>query len=369
MYSHWAWRPSLEASSSTGPPACSHSWSTHLRVDETHPGERLARRRNLLAFVVALSILIAACGESDEVATAPVVPTATVAPTAPPAPPKGGSSADFDPTVVLPAVGANQMGVWVLNVEQDQVDLLSATNFVGSIQSGRRPSAIVFEGENVWIASAADGIVSKLVPNESPRGPFRVGLHPRALEYDGQSIWVASAGDQTITKLSTEGEKLATAFTGGFPTSLQFDGEHIWVGDVINDRLLKYNLDAERIGVVDTGRSPGALAFDGTNIWVTNVLDGTVSKISMDGNVIATYSVGVMPVDILYAEYEGDRHIWVANMDDDTVVKLSLDGLRVAVVPVTEGPAGLAQFGSDLIVVSGVTQSVSRVPLTTRDGD
>ena len=97
-------------------------------------------------------------------------------------------------------------------------------------------------------------------------------------------------------------------------------------------------------------------------------MDGTVSKISVDGNVIATYPVGGKHVDILYAEYEGGRYIWVANMDDDTVMKLSLDGQRVAVVPVDEGPASLALFGSDLIVVSSVIQSLTRVPLATRDG-
>ncbi|MCH7734483.1 MAG: hypothetical protein IH961_04630 [Chloroflexi bacterium] len=343
-----------------------------MQINQPRQRKPAARRWCLLAFVVAPAILIAACGGSDDEATfTPVVLTPTAEPTAPPAstaPPARGTSENFDPTVILPGVGADSTSVWILNVNEDKVDLLSATGFVGSIHAGRQPSAIVFEGENVWIASAADAIVSILVPNENPRGPFRVGLQPRALEFDGQNIWVASAGEQTISKLSTDGEELATTFIGGFPTALQFDGEHIWVADIINDRLLKFNLDAERVGAVNTGRSPRALAFDGTNIWVSNVLDGTVSKISVDGNVVATYPVGGRPVDILYAEYEGGRYIWVANMDDDTVMKLSLDGQRVAVVPVDEGPVSLALFGSDLIVVSSVIQSLNRVPLATRDG-
>src|SRR4029450_10255344 len=56
------------------------------------------------------------------------------------------------------------------------------------------------------------------------------GVSPTALAFDGRNIWVASSGDSEVLQIDpVTGEQLSFVPTPGAARSLLFDGVHIWI--------------------------------------------------------------------------------------------------------------------------------------------
>ncbi len=124
-------------------------------------------------------------------------------------------------------------------INYDQVALLKwYTNQVTTYKVGNSPSALAFDGENMWVANSGDNTVTKLRAYDGANlGTFPVGSNPQALAFDGANIWVGNNGDSTVTKLrASDGANLGTfplksAWNGGTsyqPYWLGFDGVNLW---------------------------------------------------------------------------------------------------------------------------------------------
>lgn len=120
-------------------------------------------------------------------------------------------------------------------VNYDQVALLKwYTNQVTTYQVGNNPSALVFDGENMWVADSGDDSVIKLRASDGAYlGTFSVVTTtlspppPDAMAFDGANIWV-HVGDSMVELRASDGKNLGT-FSGVGPlTNLTFDGSAMW---------------------------------------------------------------------------------------------------------------------------------------------
>jgi len=161
------------------------------------------------------------------------------------------------------------------------------------------PSAVAFDGANIWVTSAGANTVTKLRAADGdclfhPSPPavpgigspfecsFPVGNSPQGIAYDGASIWVANSGSNNVTKLlASDGAVQGTFGVGDSPVGIAFDGANIWVtnnGDVPGTVSKLQASDGATITRRNVGASPVGIAFDGANMWIANSGSSTLSK-------------------------------------------------------------------------------------------
>ncbi len=123
-------------------------------------------------------------------------------------------------------------------------------------------------------------IQSKAALLEWYRQDFAVGFLPSALAFDGVNIWVGNDGDNTVSKLrASDGALLGTFTVGSSPIGVAFDGANIWVTNSASANVSKLRAsDGALLGTSGVGTAHQGVAFDGANIWVTNSSSNTVSK-------------------------------------------------------------------------------------------
>src|SRR5207253_2333414 len=69
---------------------------------------------------------------------------------------------------------------------------------------------------------------------------FPVGTWPTALAFDGANVWVTNLGDNTVTKLrASDGVNLGTFRVGEYPAWITFDGTNVWVSNLNTDNVTK----------------------------------------------------------------------------------------------------------------------------------
>ncbi len=163
------------------------------------------------------------------------------------------------------------------------------------------PTGVVFDGEDLWIASAFGNAITKLRPSDGTILATYPVPGPYVLAYDGANIWATNCGGNAVTKVRpSDGTILGSFPVGSCNSALVFDGTNIWVGahNIVKLRASDgANLGSFDIGNTDQNPSQG-LAFDGTNIWApntgTNSAPGnTVKKLrASDGQILGTFTVG-----------------------------------------------------------------------------
>ena len=80
-------------------------------------------------------------------------------------------------------------------------------------------------------ANARDNTVTRLNRDSGVIGTYQVAVNPQALVFDGQNMWVANQGDDTVTVLSLDGVLLDTFNVGKAPWALAYDGKDLWVAN------------------------------------------------------------------------------------------------------------------------------------------
>jgi hypothetical protein len=135
------------------------------------------------------------------------------------------------------------------------------------------PVGVVFDGENLWIASLSTNTLTKLRPSDGTiLGTFPVP-GPYALAFDGANISATNCTGNAVTKLrASDGTILGSFPVGSCNAALVFDGASIWVGahNIVKLRASDgANLGSFDIGNTDQNPSQG-IAFDGINIWAPN---------------------------------------------------------------------------------------------------
>jgi hypothetical protein len=156
---------------------------------------------------------------------------------------------------------------------------------------GTNNGGIAFDGDRVWIASAAGapgaGTVSIVSLPTLALTTVSTGLsRPRGIIYDGLKMWVTDVGDGTLKKLDSSGAVIQTISVGSFPQFPAFDGTNIWVPNAASNTVTVVRAGGPLAGAVLatlTGNgldSPRSAAFDGERILITN---GAATSLSVEG--------------------------------------------------------------------------------------
>ena len=74
-------------------------------------------------------------------------------------------------------------------------------NQTTSFAVGSNPSAVAFDGANIWVANTLSRTVTKLRASDGANlGAFAAGMGPYGVAFDGANIWVANRGSSTVSK-------------------------------------------------------------------------------------------------------------------------------------------------------------------------
>src|SRR5204863_524129 len=161
-------------------------------------------------------------------------------------------------------------------INPQQVALLKwyAANQSGiTFAVGSVPTAVAFDGDNIWVANSGSNNVSKLRASNGapqPGSPFAVGSLPQGVAFDGANIWVTNFSSSNVSKLrASDGALLGTFAVGAHPSGIAFDGANIWVNrDAFSGNAVSKlrASDGTLLGTFAVGAGFG-VAFDGANIW------------------------------------------------------------------------------------------------------
>ena len=85
-----------------------------------------------------------------------------------------------------------------------QVALLKwGPNVTTKFDAGLEPTAIAFDGINMWITNNLAGSVTKLRANDGAfQGTFPVSSGPNGVAFDGANVWVSNWASNTVSKIS-----------------------------------------------------------------------------------------------------------------------------------------------------------------------
>jgi YVTN family beta-propeller protein len=272
----------------------------------------------------------------------------------------------------LPRLDANSIGI--IDAE--------AVGITEQLTIGSKPSAIAAGGGFVWVASEADGTVSRIDPTSRRVRTFDVGQSATGLAYGSRSLWVTNGEERTLVQINPDALSVVQPIAvenGPGPVAVGEDA--VWVANTIDGTVSRIDLargeaaepvpvgpnpagiavgmgavwvtsqaggsvlrldpgSGEVVGAVAVGNGPTGVAVGEGSLWVANRQDGTVSRIDPASNsVAATIPVGASPTGIA----AGNRAIWVANEGDGTIARIDPDADRVdETIPVESSPSALA---------------------------
>jgi len=180
---------------------------------------------------------------------------------------------------------------------------------------GSTPSAVAFDGANMWVARAATNDVVKLRASDGANlGTFPVGLAPVAAAFDGANIWLVNRDSSDVTKLrASDGLTLGTFAVGPHPIAVSFDGTHLWVVNGDNNTVTKLRAsDGSNQGAFPVGTGPKGVASDGVSVFVSTA-NGIVKLRASDGATLALFGSGpiIKPAGLAF----DGRYLWVGRDD------------------------------------------------------
>jgi YVTN family beta-propeller protein len=132
-------------------------------------------------------------------------------------------TATFLSTVLLfePQLGNAQNGVVSSTLNGQQIGLLHwyQAGTVAQFPVGKGPTALVFDGEHIWVAKSGDNNLSELDANTGAAiNTIDTGITPSGVAFDGASIWVSDFGVNVVGKFqASTGALLGFFATGNGP--------------------------------------------------------------------------------------------------------------------------------------------------------
>lgn len=240
---------------------------------------------------------------------------------------------------------------------------------------------------------------------------YPVGESPRALLYDGEDIWVANTWDNQLVRLEAgECTDIETTVCGQVldrypapraPVDITLAADSVWVIGGLGDALRQ--IDAATGEVNDETilpRPPSQLLSAHGFVWVSHGLDGVVSQLTLDGEVERQIEVGQLPrkmtadAEGVWVAEEGssslsridpangevgptlslpgqplaltaiDGFLWVSLANGEVVKVNAEDGEVAARLPAGERPVALMFDGERLWVANQNSRSVTAIDVT-----
>jgi len=137
--------------------------------------------------------------------------------------------------------------LWVANRDAHTVNKMQTDGTIlETIEVGRTPVGLTFDGENIWVGCFRSDVVMKLRPSDGATlGTFPAGERPRSqIAFDGTHMWVTNSAVNTVTKLrASDGEIVETIAVGKGPRAVVFDGSRIWVGNYLGNSVTRIEVE------------------------------------------------------------------------------------------------------------------------------
>ncbi len=265
------------------------------------------------------------------------------------------------------------------------------------IRPGLPPLRIAASGDEVWVTSERDGVLTSLDPanGEAAALPVRLERGISGVALGRGFVWVSDPLEGEVLKVSPEaGEVLKRIEVGGRPGPIVFGGGRVWVADedgagitAINARggnrvyrrgivpraaplrlavgagglwassassgtVRRIDLSSVRADPpIAVGRGPAGVTVAQGLVWVANSRSGTVTRVdpSIQAVVGDPIDVGGRPGGI----DSGTGLVWVANSLDGTVLRLDIDSGEEVGSPIGVGPVpGAVAVGGDAVWVA-----------------
>src|SRR5262249_16916731 len=136
------------------------------------------------------------------------------------------------------------------------------------------PSALLYDGANVWVTDSLAGTLLKLDSSGAVLQTVTVGTAPSRPVFDGNAVWVPNFNPNSVSVVRASTGPLLAPLSGNglvHPIAAAFDGERILVTDSSPEGVSLFKAaDLTPIGFVglplNTG--PGGTCSDGINFWV-----------------------------------------------------------------------------------------------------
>jgi DNA-binding beta-propeller fold protein YncE len=227
--------------------------------------------------------------------------------------------------------------IWLANYDDNQIYVINPDpnnpgleTVVGSAEGVRAPVAMLFDSAHIWVVNQGSGTTpgyllkiearSRIVLSRCPVGRF-----PTAITWDGTRIWVANGLDNSVTILDAANceEGAQTINVHSFPITVAHDGIHLWVGHY-DGSILVINAGTLKPDAIVIDELPGnpprpiQLMYAFEHVWVTNVHDGSFGIVrAINGEVVrqAIPVGGDFPATLGYT----DDEIWIADWLNRTV--------------------------------------------------
>lgn len=224
---------------------------------------------------------------------------------------------------------------------------------------GSKPSAIAAGGGFLWVASEADGTVSRIDPETRRVQTLAVGRSAAGVAYGEGSVWVTNAEERSVVQVDPDSFTIAQTVGNG-PRAVAVGEGAVWVANTIDGTVSRFDLD--RGAVTDTipvGPSPAGIAVGAEAVWVTSEANGSVSRLDpRSGTVVEAVNVGNGPTAIAV----GEGALWVANRQDGTVSRIDAAANSVsATIGVGASPSAVAAGSGAVWVASEGDGTIARI--------
>ena len=251
-------------------------------------------------------------------------------------------------------VAAEGEYVWVINWDEETVSRVHTRSLEVATRGGLdRPMGIAFDGDSVWIGSAAGNEATRLdtasmqvreqltVPvatatllavgagslwvSSGPLAPIgevaRVSLRDGATEttvtasspnevvFGNGAAWFADLSAGTLNRIDAGTNQVQAIDLGSQPINPELGFGSVWVAGIVDDFVWRVDELTTTFRTIDVGKEPWAAAAGAGAVWVTNRQSGSVSRIDPTTNeVVATIEIGFRPHWLAVA----DGAVWVA---------------------------------------------------------
>jgi len=207
--------------------------------------------------------------------------------------------------------------------------------------------AVALIGFSIWKFSISTSL--------KPTGFSIPYSNPSAITWDGQNLWVADWASQSIYKhRSDKTLSIDSVFTlvDIHPTGLVWDGDHLWSCSTMEKKITKHAPDATLTSLItfpNPLQEPTALAWDGLHLWCADGAGGKLYKLKPVGeglNIAGVYDgAATNPVGMFFYQ----NHLWVADGERGKIYEQDPNTLAVL------GIYSLEPYSSRMEQLAGMT--------------
>lgn len=206
------------------------------------------------------------------------------------------------------------------------------------------PTALVFDGTNLWVSSWFTQTIYKHKLDSSfeiSSSYYFPTLHPTGLARGDNCIWTCDSWARKIYRHNLDTTlSIAASYDspGSSPSGLFWDGVNLWSSDVVTDKIYKHKLD-ERLSVItiydSPGPSPVGIFSNGKNFWSADSETNKIYKHRLDDKltVIGVYTPEVHRREKLTSLTGSKKHFWTVSEETGMIYQHNIKSMKFSALP------------------------------------